>query len=82
MATITRSTPSRSMMSIMNPAMQFVITRGWGSVSDQVMVLHWTGRPRFLQDAEGSDYTTVAGQITRDHDAFTGATPGRLVRLS
>ncbi|MEM8618840.1 MAG: amidohydrolase family protein [Actinomycetota bacterium] len=40
------------------------------------------GGTRFLQDAEGYDYTLVAGQITRDHDAFTGATPGRLVRLS
>jgi N-acyl-D-aspartate/D-glutamate deacylase len=37
---------------------------------------------RFLQDAEGYDYTIVAGRITRDHDRFTGATPGRLVRLT
>jgi N-acyl-D-aspartate/D-glutamate deacylase len=40
------------------------------------------GGTRFLQDAEGYDYTIVAGEITRDHDRFTGATPGRLVRLS
>jgi N-acyl-D-amino-acid deacylase len=40
------------------------------------------GGTRFLQDAEGYDYTIVAGEITRDHDRFTGATPGRLVRLT
>jgi N-acyl-D-aspartate/D-glutamate deacylase len=40
------------------------------------------GGTRFLQDAEGYDYTIVAGQVTRDHDRFTGATPGRLVRLT
>ncbi len=40
------------------------------------------GGTRFLQEAEGYDYTIVAGQVTREHDAFTGATPGRLVRLT
>jgi len=40
------------------------------------------GGTRFLQDAEGYDYTIVAGQITRERDEFTGATPGRLVRLA
>ena len=38
------------------------------------------GGTRFLQGAEGYDYTIVAGQITRDHDTFTDARPGRLVR--
>ncbi len=38
------------------------------------------GGTRFLQEAEGYDYTIVAGEITRDHDEFTGARPGRLVR--
>ncbi len=38
------------------------------------------GGQRFLQDAVGYDYTIVAGQVTRDHDRFTGALPGRLVR--
>src|SRR5438045_7750231 len=36
------------------------------------------GGTRFLQEAEGYDYTIVAGEITRDHDAFTDARPGRL----
>lgn len=40
------------------------------------------GGTRFLQDAEGYDATIVAGMVTREHDRFTGATPGRLVRLS
>jgi N-acyl-D-aspartate/D-glutamate deacylase len=40
------------------------------------------GGTRFLQDAEGYDYTIVAGQVTRADDEFTGATPGRLVRLT
>ena len=39
------------------------------------------GGTRFLQDAEGYDATIVAGVVTREHDRFTGATPGRLVRL-
>jgi N-acyl-D-amino-acid deacylase len=39
------------------------------------------GGTRFLQDAEGYDCTVVAGVVTREHDRFTGATPGRLVRL-
>jgi N-acyl-D-amino-acid deacylase len=38
------------------------------------------GGTRFLQDASGYDYTIVAGEITRDHDTFTDARPGRLVR--
>ncbi|MDE0802191.1 MAG: amidohydrolase family protein [Acidimicrobiales bacterium] len=38
------------------------------------------GGTRFVQGAEGYDYTIVAGEITRDHDAFTDARPGRLVR--
>ena len=35
---------------------------------------------RLLQKAEGYDYTVVAGEITRQDDADTGARPGRLVR--
>jgi N-acyl-D-amino-acid deacylase len=38
------------------------------------------GGTRFVQEASGYDYTIVAGEITRDHDAFTDARPGRLVR--
>ena len=38
------------------------------------------GGTRFLQDAEGYDYTIVAGEVTRQNDQFTGARPGRLVR--
>ncbi len=38
------------------------------------------GGTRFVQDAAGYDYTIVAGEITRDHDQFTAARPGRLVR--
>ncbi len=39
-----------------------------------------SGGRRLLQDAEGYDYTFVAGEITRDHGRDTGARPGRLVR--
>ena len=39
-----------------------------------------SGGRRLLQDAEGYDYTVVAGEITRDHGEYTGALPGRLVR--
>ena len=38
------------------------------------------GGTRFVQDADGFDYTIVAGEITRDHGRFTDARPGRLVR--
>ncbi len=38
------------------------------------------GGTRLLQDAEGYVATVVAGQVTREHDEFTGVTPGRLVR--
>jgi N-acyl-D-aspartate/D-glutamate deacylase len=38
------------------------------------------GGRRLLQDAEGYDYTIVAGEVTRDHGRDTGARPGRLVR--
>jgi N-acyl-D-aspartate/D-glutamate deacylase len=37
------------------------------------------GGPRFLQHAEGYRYTIVAGEITRQDDAFTKARPGRLL---
>lgn len=40
------------------------------------------GGTRFLQEAEGYDYTIVAGEITRKDDRFTEARPGRLVRSS
>lgn len=38
------------------------------------------GGRRLLQAADGYDYTIVAGEVTRDHGADTGARPGRLVR--
>jgi N-acyl-D-amino-acid deacylase len=38
------------------------------------------GGRRLLQEAEGYDYTIVAGAVTRDHGRDTGARPGRLVR--
>jgi N-acyl-D-aspartate/D-glutamate deacylase len=38
------------------------------------------GGTRLLQDAEGYVATIVRGVITREHDAFTGERPGRLVR--
>jgi N-acyl-D-aspartate/D-glutamate deacylase len=38
------------------------------------------GGRRLLQEADGYDYTIVAGQVTRDHGADTGARPGRLLR--
>ncbi len=38
------------------------------------------GGSRFLQRATGYDATVVAGEVTREHDAFTDARPGRLVR--
>ena len=38
------------------------------------------GGRRLLQEAEGYDYTIVAGVVTREHGVDTGARPGRLVR--
>ncbi len=38
------------------------------------------GGTRLLQSAQGYRATVVAGEVTREHDAFTGARPGRLVR--
>ena len=38
------------------------------------------GGTRLLQSAEGYVATVVRGVVTREHDAFTGARPGRLVR--
>jgi N-acyl-D-aspartate/D-glutamate deacylase len=38
------------------------------------------GGTRLLQAAEGYRATIVAGEVTREHDAFTGVRPGRLVR--
>lgn len=39
-----------------------------------------TGAPRLLQEATGYVATVVGGQVTREHGAWTGATPGRLIR--
>jgi N-acyl-D-amino-acid deacylase len=39
-----------------------------------------TGASRILQAAEGYVATLVAGEVTREHDADTGARPGRLIR--
>jgi N-acyl-D-aspartate/D-glutamate deacylase len=39
-----------------------------------------TGGPRMLQKSHGYLATMVAGEVTRRHDADTGARPGRLVR--
>ncbi len=41
-----------------------------------------TGVSRILQPAEGYLATLVGGEVTRRHDADTGARPGRLVRGS
>ena len=38
------------------------------------------GGTRLLQAADGYRATIVGGVVTREHDAFTGARPGRLVR--
>ncbi len=38
------------------------------------------GGTRLLQAAEGYVATVVAGEVTREHDVFTDARPGRLVR--
>lgn len=38
------------------------------------------GGTRLLQSAEGYVATIVAGEVTRENDAFTGARPGRLIR--
>ncbi len=38
------------------------------------------GGTRLLQQATGYVATVVAGVVTREHDAFTGELPGRLVR--
>ena len=56
MATITRSTPSPAVMKIMNRALKFAITRGWGPATDELMVLHWTGRKT------GTAYSTPIGR--------------------
>jgi N-acyl-D-aspartate/D-glutamate deacylase len=39
-----------------------------------------SGGRRLLQEAEGYDYTIVAGEVTRDHGKDTGVRPGRLLR--
>ncbi|MEM9513339.1 MAG: hypothetical protein AAGA42_00665 [Actinomycetota bacterium] len=65
MATITRSTPSPWVMNMMNPAMKFVIARGWGSVGEHLMVLHWTGRKT------GREYSTPVGRHEIDGQLFT-----------
>ena len=36
--------------------------------------------PRWIQEADGYDYTILSGQIVHDHGQHTGALPGRLVR--
>jgi N-acyl-D-aspartate/D-glutamate deacylase len=40
-----------------------------------------SGAGRLLQGSEGYLATLVAGEVTRRHDADTGARPGRLVRM-
>jgi N-acyl-D-aspartate/D-glutamate deacylase len=39
------------------------------------------GGRRFLQDARGYRATIVSGAVVSEHDALTGARPGRVVRL-
>ena len=39
-----------------------------------------TDAPRYVQRAEGYDYTLCAGQVTVEGDEFTGALPGELIR--
>ncbi len=39
-----------------------------------------TGASRLLQSVTGYRATIVAGTVTREHDAMTGAMPGRLLR--
>lgn len=39
-----------------------------------------TGARRFVQHASGYAYTVQNGQVTVEHDEFTGARPGQLIR--
>ncbi len=39
------------------------------------------GEWRRIQRAEGYEYVLVNGEVTVEHDEFTGATPGRLLRF-
>ncbi|MEM8925715.1 MAG: hypothetical protein AAGD35_19600 [Actinomycetota bacterium] len=70
MATIKRSTPSPWVMRIMNPLVRFMVGRGWGSVSDRVMVLHWTGRK------SGTAYATPVSRLDIDGRLFTKTRAG------
>ena len=38
------------------------------------------GAKRFVQGANGYDYTIAAGEVVREAGVFTGARPGRLIR--
>ncbi|MEO1056194.1 MAG: hypothetical protein AAFY28_04690 [Actinomycetota bacterium] len=49
----------------MNPIMTFIVNRGWGSVGDELMVLHWTGRKT------GNEYSTPVGRHEIDGQLFT-----------
>ena len=65
MATIERSTPNPRLMKLLNPMVAFLVRRGWGPVSRQLMEIHWTGR------TSGREYSTPVSRLDIGNGLFT-----------
>ena len=70
MATVERANHNPRVMSVVNPLMKFLVGRGWGSMADQLMVLHWTGKK------SGNTYSTPVSRFELDDKLFTQTKAG------
>lgn len=70
MATVERANHNPRVMKLVNPLMKFLVVRGWGSMADQVMVLHWTGKK------SGQTYSTPVSRFDLDDQLFTQTKAG------
>jgi len=70
MAIVERANHNPRVMRVVNPLMKFLVVRGWGSMADQVMVLHWTGKKT------GKTYSTPVSRFDLNDQLFTQTKAG------
>jgi hypothetical protein len=65
MASVSRTNHNPTVMKMINPFVKFLVRRGWGSIANDVMVLHWNGRK------SGNSYSTPVSRFEINGQLFT-----------
>ncbi len=65
MASVSRTNHNPTVMKMINPFVKLVVRRGWGSMANDVMVLHWIGHK------SGNSHSTPVSRFEIDGQLFT-----------